>query len=246
MAITIDGADNKLEIGANATGPSSLRLYEDTDNGTNYVSIIAPSAVTSNRTLTLPDATGTIITTAGGAAISGTTGAFTTTVGVGGATPSTSGSGISFPATASASSDANTLDDYEEGTWTPTYTTDGTNFTSVTYTQTEGSYTKIGNTVYIIGILRTNAITIGSASGNVIIGGLPFTVGSGTRGSVYLGYAAGFAGDEPLAAVSQPTTTTVYMYYKTAVNGDSLTMQVSDMGTGSASNFMFFSGFYTV
>jgi hypothetical protein len=62
MAITIDGADNKLEIGANATGPSSLRLYEDTDNGTNYVSIIAPSAVTSNRTLTLPDNTGTVVT----------------------------------------------------------------------------------------------------------------------------------------------------------------------------------------
>jgi hypothetical protein len=40
---------------------------------------------------------------------------FPTTIGVGGATPSTSGSGISFPATQSASSDANTLDDYEEG-----------------------------------------------------------------------------------------------------------------------------------
>jgi hypothetical protein len=74
MAITIDGADNKLEIGANATGPSSLRLYEDTDNGTNYVSIIAPSAVTSNRTLTLPDATGTVQVS--GNAISGTTGSF--------------------------------------------------------------------------------------------------------------------------------------------------------------------------
>jgi len=63
MAITIDGADNKLEIGANATGPSSLRLYEDTDNGTNYVSIIAPSSLTTDRTLTLPDNTGTIVTT---------------------------------------------------------------------------------------------------------------------------------------------------------------------------------------
>ena len=73
MAITIDGADNKLEIGANATGPSSLRLYEDTDNGTNYVSIIAPSAVTSNRTITLPDNTGTIITT-------GSTGAVTSSM----------------------------------------------------------------------------------------------------------------------------------------------------------------------
>jgi hypothetical protein len=45
---------------------------------------------------------------------------FPTTIGVGDATPSASGSGISFPATQSASTNANTLDDYEEGTWTPT------------------------------------------------------------------------------------------------------------------------------
>jgi hypothetical protein len=64
MAITLDGSTNKLEIGANATGPSSLRLYEDTDNGTHYIDIIAPATVTSNRTLTLPDATGTILTSA--------------------------------------------------------------------------------------------------------------------------------------------------------------------------------------
>ena len=42
---------------------------------------------------------------------------FPATIGVGNATPAASGAGISFPATASASSDANTLDDYEEGTW---------------------------------------------------------------------------------------------------------------------------------
>ena len=37
-----------------------------------------------------------------------------------GATSPSSGTGIAFPATQNASSDANTLDDYEEGTWTPT------------------------------------------------------------------------------------------------------------------------------
>jgi hypothetical protein len=36
-------------------------------------------------------------------------------IGLGGATPTTSGTGITFPATASASTNANTLDDYEEG-----------------------------------------------------------------------------------------------------------------------------------
>ena len=49
-----------FSIPANSTAASAVRLYEDTDNGTNYVDIIAPAAVTSNRTLTLPDLTGTL------------------------------------------------------------------------------------------------------------------------------------------------------------------------------------------
>ena len=65
MAITLDGSDNKIAIGANATGSAYLRLYEDTDNGTNYVDIIAPASITSNRTLTLPDNSGTLLTNSG-------------------------------------------------------------------------------------------------------------------------------------------------------------------------------------
>jgi hypothetical protein len=66
------------------------------------------------------------------------------TIGVGGATPSTSGAGITFPATQSASTDANTLDDYEEGTYTPT----PSNFTTTGTTTITGNYTKIGRVVY--------------------------------------------------------------------------------------------------
>ena len=67
-----------------------------------------------------------------------------TSVGVGNTTPSGSGAGIAFPATQSASTDANTLDDYEEGTWTPADASGaGLTFTSVT-----AKYTKIGNMVY--------------------------------------------------------------------------------------------------
>jgi hypothetical protein len=67
------------------------------------------------------------------------------TISVGNVTPSTSGAGITFPATQSASSDANTLDDYEEGTWTPTI--DGVS----TYARQLGIYTKIGRFVFITG-----------------------------------------------------------------------------------------------
>ena len=53
---------------------SSIKL-ESNASGTGIFTIASPNSNT-NRTLTLPDATGTIITTAGGAAISGTTGSF--------------------------------------------------------------------------------------------------------------------------------------------------------------------------
>lgn len=69
MAITLNGSDNSIAIGANATGPSYLRLYEDTDNGTHYIDIIAPATIPSNRTLTLPNNTGTILTSATAGAV---------------------------------------------------------------------------------------------------------------------------------------------------------------------------------
>ena len=96
---------------------------------------------------------------------------FPTTIGVGGATPSTSGSGISFPATQSASSDANTLDDYEEGTWTPTISGSSTTGTT-TYTSQTGTYTKIGNLVEIRASVTWSAAT---GTGQILMGGLPFT-----------------------------------------------------------------------
>jgi hypothetical protein len=102
------------------------------------------------------------------------------TIGVGGATPSTSGAGITFPATQSASSDANTLDDYEEGSWTPVLTRDSTAST-ISYVTREGKYTKIGNMVTCW--ITINNITVSSAgSGNNILTGLPFAIGNETYG----------------------------------------------------------------
>jgi hypothetical protein len=93
---------------------------------------------------------------------------FPTTIGVGGATPSTSGSGISFPATQSASSNVNTLDDYEEGTWTPTSSTGGW-----TFSIDDAQYVKIGKQVSVWASISNT----GSGNGSqIVIGGLPFSV----------------------------------------------------------------------
>lgn len=53
----------KITIPATSAGPSSVVLAEDTDNGTNTVTIIAPSTLASDRVITLPDETGTMVTT---------------------------------------------------------------------------------------------------------------------------------------------------------------------------------------
>jgi len=97
-----------------------------------------------------------------------------------GGSTSATGVGITFPATQSASSDANTLDDYEEGTWTPTITGSSSNPT-VTYTAQTGFYTKIGRMVSIQGRVGLSARTGGG--GNLRISGLPFANGGGLAGA---------------------------------------------------------------
>jgi len=90
------------------------------------------------------------------------------TVALQGAVPN-SGTGITFPATQSASSNANTLDDYEEGTWTPV----ANNLTVVGTVSYVATYTKIGRVVYIN--LRVNATTSSTSTSNsTYFDGLPF------------------------------------------------------------------------
>jgi hypothetical protein len=92
--------------------------------------------------------------------------------------------GISFPDTQSAQSDANTLDDYEEGTWTPTYIGSISN-PSINYNGRPAFYVKIGRFVYFQ--LYISVDTTSGGSGNLSISGLPFT--SGTQSPVSHGGA---------------------------------------------------------
>ena len=154
--------------------------------------IITPTNVvtaTSTTTLTNKTLTGAVMNGTLGATTPSTVVATTvkasTTMGVGGATPSTSGAGITFPATQSASSDANTLDDYEEGTWTPSI--GGT----ATYTTRLASYVKVGRLVTVFCYISVNLIGTGSA---IQISGLPFSVSSDIgAGSGALSYFASIA-----------------------------------------------------
>lgn len=115
--------------------------------------------------------------------------------------------GVGFPATQVASSDANTLDDYEEGSFTPVIegqTTVGTG----TYSIQVGRYTKIGNLVTVQIHLNWTAHT---GTGNMLIANLPFTSsGVGNLvGGVSIGYIDNLAlsaGNIPLAYVLNANT----------------------------------------
>ena len=114
------------------------------------------------------------------------------------------GTGITFPATQSASSNANTLDDYEEGTWTPgqgNLTLSAGTFVS------SGTYTKIGRTVYFTYIVTTNdpatqTVSI-SASGATALN-LPFAEAFSGTSTAY-DYSS-------VGVVTQVASSRVYFY----------------------------------
>ena len=86
---------------------------------------------------------------------------------------------VAFPASQSASANANTLDDYEEGTWTPVIAALSTQSPSgQSYSHQVGVYTKIGRMVHVS--CKVDLTAKGTLSGFLILNGLPFTVGSST------------------------------------------------------------------
>ena len=78
---------------------------------------------------------------------------------------------IVFPATQNASANANTLDDYEEGTWTPTVSAQTGSLTSYSSSAT---YTKIGRLVNVT--VYISITTKGTAADRLIVSNLPFTI----------------------------------------------------------------------
>lgn len=93
-----------------------------------------------------------------------------------------SANGVTFPATASLSSDPNTLDDYEEGTWTPGQ---GSGVTVIGTYSSSGTYTKVGRLVTVQFVVA-GSTSIAVTSGANFITGLPF---AGSSGVYFIGSA---------------------------------------------------------
>jgi hypothetical protein len=94
---------------------------------------------------------------------------------------------IVFPASQVSSAGANTLDDYEEGTWTPAFTFATPGDLAVTNYNRSGNYTKIGNRLCFAGHCQAN-LTFTTAASYLQVTGLPFacSVASDGGGSIVM------------------------------------------------------------
>jgi len=128
----------------------------------------------------------------------------------------------------SDTADANTLDDYEEGTWTPVYEPSTGSFATMTMDVVFATYTKIGRQVTIIANFRTDNVDATGASGNLQIGGLPFTPGDLGFSSITIGRSIEFV-NAPDSGVISNNTTNIFLRKN---NTDSSSI-VGDLTTGA-------------
>jgi hypothetical protein len=126
-----------------------------------------------------------------------------------GGNTSATGTGIAFPATQSASSDANTLDDYEEGTFTPVLVPSSG---AVTTQSGAGTYVKVGKLVTLY--YRVTLTTVGTAAGTMTMTNFPFASTSGggsdviASGIIRENGATGFS----YQMIIQPSTTNASLF----------------------------------
>jgi len=131
-----------------------------------------------------------------------------------------SGNGIDFSATAGTGT-SELLDDYEEGTWTPSIAPAAGAITSYTAT---GKYTKIGQQVTISGYIKIN--DNGTGASYITVSGLPFVIGAdGGSGSVR---SSGLGGHIiSIQAPNGASTFTMWKYDNTYPVGTNSTLNYS-------------------
>jgi hypothetical protein len=158
-----DDAVGVAELSATGTASSSTFLRGDNSWTAVSTPITALNNATANELVTVGSTT-TELDAEANLTFDGTD----LTIGTGDIVFGTTGKGICLGVT--SNTDANTLDDYEEGSWTVELKDTSDNEAS--YHNREGSYTKVGNRVHLNGNLYVSSAS--ALSGGLYIKGLPF------------------------------------------------------------------------
>jgi hypothetical protein len=230
---TISGNTSSVAFSSNSSG----MLFSGGTDATKYSGIVFRGATSWNTFLgRIPDGAADPLVI-GNDAISAfgsicTFGANDVTVNRGNLVIGTSGKGIDFSAT-SGTGTSELFNDYEEGTFSPTYVPASGAFDAITYNTQEGYYTKIGNMINVRLFLRIASLTKGAASGGVNIGGLPYAAAN-SRATAAV-YSDLFLVNHP--SICQASGSQLILYYRAASNGSSETrVEVTDLDTGSTEN----------
>ena len=153
---------------------------------------------------------------------------------------------VAFPATFVSVADPNTLDDYEEGLWTPKLWDTSLSDEGATYTDANGKYTKIGDVVYFNMYLAISGLGTLTTGSNAFIGGLPFTSknSTGNIGSISIGFAGNLSLSSAAVLTASIGTNDNYIALRkwdvTSTTGTS-TLTVGEI---TASGILAMSGFY--
>jgi len=146
-----------------------------------------------------------------------------------------SGGGLTFNGDTAA---ANALSDYEEGTFEPTFTSSGGDFTSAGYNaDTGGRYIKIGNLVLVTGCARLNGTldkSNVSGSANLRIGNLPFnnsarSNGDNADGPHTIRVPVWSSGDVPDRSNMNPGANAMTLYKQNTDNNVAEVITVTDL-----------------
>ena len=127
---------------------------------------------------------------------------------------------------------ANALDDYEEGTFTPTFSPTSGSFGSLSYSVQTGYYTKIGDVVTAHIRIVTSGMSIGSAGSYLVIDGFPYAAHGSAYQAGTIGYAYNFSSIWPSAMVMANGSARSYLYTVDRVN-NSETVVPSNLSTGT-------------
>jgi len=148
----------------------------------------------------------------------------------------TSGKGIDFSAVTGGTGTAtgNVLNDYEEGTFTPTLQFSGLSV-GVTYSTRTGIYTKVGRIVHFSG--RIDLSSKGTSVGDATIAGLPFAANTGAAS---VGYQSSIAPSDKQAILTIDTSSLIVRY------ASGTTTAASTDTNFSNSSILIFAGTYAV
>ena len=111
---------------------------------------------------------------------------------------------------------SNTLNDYEEGTWTPVISDATSGGNTGTATVAYATYTKVGNLVYLKARLL-NMDTTGMGSGNIYVQGVPFAADGDGQGVASMSFFTAAASS--LGIVPSIDSSASYIKLKEVISG---------------------------